>query len=300
MASTSGLGTDIMDILGTAKISWRASGATDATLPVSAEAVQEAATTSAAPSQTALSGLSLAATTQTTTRNPLENNFVTVATGQSSYIAATLNAFTIADQLQNSKTNQLFSALDQFGGIADPQIYEPGQASAGGTGGSEAYIKMLLKRQGGKKIMEQAAEEFQKERDAAEQKAQDAADPTKTQPGDTPATDGATACGSEPATATPATADAPAGAVATAPAGPEPSTASADPAAAAQGADTPSPAPATAAPATQASATQDGAASPSTDASQTAATAPGDIPQGAAAWPTPAPPADHTPLDILV
>jgi len=101
--------------------------------------------------------------------NPASRYATVPEAGQSPYLAATLTALRVDNQLQNEKSDNLFKELDQFGGLCVSGTYY-GNTGAG-AGGSKAYIKMLLKRAGNKTIMEDAAERLAAEREAEDRQA---------------------------------------------------------------------------------------------------------------------------------
>lgn len=87
------------------------------------------------------------------------------------YMSAAIKSLQLSNNMENSKDSQLFSALDQFGGMTVGAVYVPDSDSNAKTG-SESHIKMLLERQGDKQIVKNADDEFQKERDAADKNAE--------------------------------------------------------------------------------------------------------------------------------
>lgn len=93
------------------------------------------------------------------------------SSGNSRYVDATLNSLKTSQRLKNSKDDDLFALVNQFGGINVSGTYYPNDDA-----GSEAEIKAAVKRQGSQEIIKNADEDFKDARDAAEQQAaQDAA-----------------------------------------------------------------------------------------------------------------------------
>jgi|GEM_PF-5514731 len=113
-------------------------------------------------------------------RNMLSGNFFDANYEQSQYLTARLDSFNVANQIKQSSENELFSMMDQFGGVTVGVVYSPGDKTAG-AGASENEIKSALTRKSDREVMEKAQEEFEKEREA--QEAEDAAAASEAQGG---------------------------------------------------------------------------------------------------------------------
>lgn len=108
--------------------------------------------------------------------NMLARNFASADTEPSRYITARLESFSIVTMMKRAEESSITSLLDEFGGLAGPSIYDPHGNNKGG-GESEAAIRRKLMQKAGKKIMEDAEEDFKKTKEHLEKKAEEAVAP---------------------------------------------------------------------------------------------------------------------------
>ena len=108
--------------------------------------------------------------------NMMARNFASAETEPSRYITARLESFSIVTMMKRAEESSITSLLDEFGGLAGPSIYDPHGNNKGG-GESEAAIRRKLMQKAGKRIMEDAEEDFKKTRERLEDKAEEAVAP---------------------------------------------------------------------------------------------------------------------------